>query len=89
MRVLHVAAEVYPLVKTGGLADVSLPADASCAGKLVLPQASGLSGGSHNVADLGGGEVASGHDIYRTGKYHGFRKHVYKNFPLGKACASG
>ncbi|MDO9286009.1 MAG: glycogen/starch synthase, partial [Aquabacterium sp.] len=22
MRVLHVAAEVYPLVKTGGLADV-------------------------------------------------------------------
>ena len=23
MRVLHVAAEVYPLVKTGGLADVT------------------------------------------------------------------
>ena len=40
------------------------------AGKLVLPQASGLAGGSHDVADLGGGEVASGHDIYRTVKYY-------------------
>ncbi|GAB4038686.1 MAG: glycogen synthase GlgA [Rubrivivax sp.] len=42
MRVLHVAAEVYPLVKTGGLADVvaALPAALAAAGadvRLLLP----------------------------------------------------
>jgi len=42
MRVLHVAAEVYPLVKTGGLADVvaALPpaqADAGAEVRLLLP----------------------------------------------------
>jgi hypothetical protein len=46
-----------------------------------------LAGGSNNVAELGGGEVASGHDIYRAGKYHRFLKNVYKNFPLGKISA--
>jgi len=42
MRVLHVAAEVYPLVKTGGLADVvaALPPALAAAGadvRLLLP----------------------------------------------------
>jgi len=49
-----------------------------------LHYAAGAAAGSNNVADLGGGEVASGHDIYLSGKYHGFLKNVYKNFPLGK-----
>jgi hypothetical protein len=64
--------------------DDEAQADACCARKFVLPQASGLAGGSHNAADLGGGEVSSGHDIYRTGNYHGFLKNVHKNFPIGK-----
>ena len=42
LRVLHVAAEVYPLVKTGGLADVvaALPPALAAAGadvRLLLP----------------------------------------------------
>ncbi|WP_296540418.1 hypothetical protein [Rhizorhabdus sp.] len=69
--------------------DDEAQADARCTRKLVLPQASGFAGGSDDVAYLGGGEVASGHDLYRTGKYHGFLENVYQNFPLGKACVSG
>ena len=50
--------------------------------------AAGAAAGSNNVADLGGGgEVASGHDIYLSGKYHGFLKNVYKNIPLGNINA--
>ncbi|MEW6466796.1 MAG: glycogen/starch synthase, partial [Pseudomonadota bacterium] len=42
MRVLHVCAELYPLLKTGGLADVcaALPAAQRAAGldaRLLLP----------------------------------------------------
>jgi len=52
----------------GGLArfkiDNEAQADARRTRKFILPQASGLAGGSNNVADLGGGEGASSHDIY-------------------------
>jgi starch synthase len=54
MRILHVAAEIYPLVKTGGLADVvaALPpalADRGLDTRILLP---GLPGILHGVADL-------------------------------------
>ena len=54
MRVLHVAAEIYPLVKTGGLADVvaALPAALAARGldvRLLLP---GMPGILHGLADL-------------------------------------
>ncbi len=54
MRILHVASEIYPLVKTGGLADVvaALPPALVARGldtRLLLP---GLPGILHGVADL-------------------------------------
>ncbi len=54
MRILHVAAEIYPLVKTGGLADVAaaLPpalAERGLDTRILLP---GLPGILHGVADL-------------------------------------
>jgi hypothetical protein len=63
-------------------------ADASCAGKLVLPQASGLAGGTDNVADFGGAEVSSDHNISRSGIYLGFQKSVCKTFPIRKLISS-
>jgi hypothetical protein len=42
--------------------------DAGGARELVLPQASGLAGGSNDVAYLGGGDGSSCHDLYRSGK---------------------
>lgn len=64
--------------------DDEAQADACRARKLILPQAEGLAGCPYNVANLGGREGASCHDLYRTGKYHEFPGNVYKNFPLGK-----
>lgn len=54
MRILHVASEIYPLVKTGGLADVvaALPpalAERGLDARVLLP---GLPGIVHGVADL-------------------------------------
>ena len=54
MRILHVAAEIYPLVKTGGLADVvaALPpalAERGLDTRVLLP---GLPGILHGIADL-------------------------------------
>ena len=54
MRILHVASEIYPLVKTGGLADVvaALPpalAERGLDTRVLLP---GLPGILHGVADL-------------------------------------
>jgi hypothetical protein len=64
--------------------DDETKANASCARKLVLPQASGLAGGPDNVADLGGAQVSSDHNLSRTGNYHGFQKNIRNNFLNGK-----
>jgi len=61
MKVLHVAAEVYPLVKTGGLADVTaaLPpalAEAGADVRLLLPGLPAILNavqGARNVIDIG------------------------------------
>lgn len=54
MRVLHVAAEIYPLVKTGGLADVvaALPAALAARGldtRVLLPGMPGILNGVANL----------------------------------------
>jgi hypothetical protein len=68
--------------------DNETKANASCARKLVLPQASGPAGGTDNVADFGGAEVSSDHNISRSGIYLGFQKIVCKTFPIGKLISS-
>jgi hypothetical protein len=64
--------------------DDETKANASCARKLVLPQASGLAGGPDNIADFGSAEVSSDHNISRSGIYRGFQKNVRKTFLVGK-----
>jgi glycogen synthase len=57
MRVLQVSAEIYPLVKTGGLADVTgaLPAALTAAGcdvRLLLPGFAGVLAGTENAETI-------------------------------------
>lgn len=57
MRILHVAAEIYPLVKTGGLADVvaALPAALVKRGldaRVLLPGLPGILAGMHELKPL-------------------------------------
>ena len=56
MKVLHVCAELYPLLKTGGLADVcaALPAAQRAAGldaRLLLPGFPALRAGTENTGE--------------------------------------
>ncbi len=54
MRILHVASEIYPLVKTGGLADVTgaLPAALTACGaevRVLLPGLPAILAGVHDA----------------------------------------
>ncbi|MBS5278026.1 MAG: glycogen/starch synthase, partial [Haemophilus parainfluenzae] len=76
MRVLHVCSELYPLLKTGGLADVlgALPFAQKEIGidtRIVLPAYPKISAGIENTYVVTEFDNFAGHVVLRYGEYNG------------------
>ncbi|ACA31102.1 glycogen/starch synthase, ADP-glucose type [Histophilus somni 2336] len=76
MKVLHVCSELYPLLKTGGLADVmgALPFAQNEIGidaRLVLPAYPAISRGIPNTVVVAEFDNFAGHVVLRYGEYNG------------------
>lgn len=76
MRVLHVCAELFPLLKTGGLADVvgALPAAQIAAGadvRIILPAFPALRQGIDNTELVAELDTFAGRVALRYGHFHG------------------
>ncbi|MDP8051231.1 glycogen synthase GlgA [Pasteurella atlantica] len=76
MRVLHVCSELYPLLKTGGLADVlgALPfaqKEIGIDARVVLPAYPAIIAGITNTVIVNEFDNFAGHIILRYGEYNG------------------
>ena len=76
MRVLHVCSELYPLLKTGGLADVlgALPFAQKEIGidtRILLPAYPKISAGIENTHVVTEFDNFAGHVVLRYGEYNG------------------
>lgn len=76
MKVLHVCSELYPLLKTGGLADVmgALPfaqKDIGIDARILLPAYPAISAGISNTVVVAEFENFAGHIVLRYGEYKG------------------
>lgn len=76
MRVLHVCSELYPLLKTGGLADVmgALPFAQQQIGmdtRILLPAYPAIAAGIPNTVVVAEFDNFAGHIVLRYGEYNG------------------
>ena len=76
MKVLHVCSEFYPLLKTGGLADVlgALPQAQNQIGldaRILLPAYPAISAGISNTQVVAEFDNFAGHVVLRYGEYNG------------------
>ena len=76
MKVLHVCSEFYPLLKTGGLADVlgALPQAQNQIGldaRILLPAYPAISAGISNTQVVSEFDNFAGHVVLRYGEYNG------------------
>ena len=76
MKVLHVCSELYPLLKTGGLADVmgALPfaqKEIGIDARILLPAYPAIAAGIPNTSVVAEWDNFAGHIVLRYGEYHG------------------
>ena len=75
MKVLHVCSELYPLLKTGGLADVmgALPfaqKEIGIDARILLPAYPAIAAGIPNTSVVAEWDNFAGHIVLRYGEYH-------------------